>query len=115
MSNDCIFCKIVHKDIDAQIVYEDDEILAFRDINPQAPVHIIFIPKKHIETFNDVSASDAGLVAKMLMKTKEIALDEGVADEGYRVVINCNYNAGQEVFHLHVHLLGGRSFAWPPG
>ena len=115
MTDDCIFCKIVHKEIDAEIVYEDDDILAFRDINPQAPVHVVFIPKKHIKTFNDISKSDADLMAQITLKIKDIALSEGIAEEGYRVITNCNYNAGQEVFHLHVHLLGGRSFAWPPG
>lgn len=115
MSDDCIFCKIVHKDIDAQVVYEDDEILAFSDINPQAPVHIVFIPKKHIETFNDISSRDADLMARLMIKVKEVALEKGISKEGYRVVANCNRGAGQEVFHLHVHLLGGRSFTWPPG
>jgi histidine triad (HIT) family protein len=115
MSDDCLFCKIAKGEIKSDVVYEDDEILAFKDINPKAPVHILFIPKKHIPTLNDVSEGDAGLLGKIVLKAREVAKEHGVADEGYRVILNCNRNAGQEVFHIHVHLLGGRVFTWPPG
>ncbi|MEA3489080.1 MAG: histidine triad nucleotide-binding protein [Candidatus Omnitrophota bacterium] len=115
MNTDCIFCKIAKKKIDAQVVYEDEDILAFKDIKPQAPVHYLFIPKKHIETLNDIRREDADMLAKILLAVREVADKEGVAQGGYRVVINCNRDAGQEVFHVHVHLLGGRGFSWPPG
>lgn len=115
MKNNCIFCKIARKEIDAKIVYEDDETIAFKDITPQAPVHFLFIPKKHIETLNSVSAEDVSLIGRLFLKIKNIAEDIGIDKDGYRVVVNCNKNAGQEVFHLHVHLLGGRVFSWPPG
>ncbi|MFC1480332.1 histidine triad nucleotide-binding protein, partial [Candidatus Omnitrophota bacterium] len=109
------FCKIARKETDAAVIYEDTELLAFKDIKPQAPVHILFIPKKHIETLNDLFGEDVGLLGRIFDKIKDVAKQEAIADDGYRVVINCNKNAGQEVFHLHVHLLGGRNFSWPPG
>ncbi len=115
MKDDCIFCKIAKKEIETAVVYEDDEVIAFKDINPQAPVHFLFIPKKHIETLNDISAEDAVLVGRMVAKMRDAAREQGIAEDGYRVVMNCNRNAGQEVFHLHAHLLGGRKFSWPPG
>ncbi len=115
MKDDCIFCKIANKEIKADIVFEDEETLGFKDIKPQAPVHFVFIPKKHIDTLNDISPEDAALLARMLVKIKDIATEKKIAEDGYRVIINCNRNAGQEVFHLHFHLLGGRSFSWPPG
>ncbi|MFC1548523.1 histidine triad nucleotide-binding protein [Candidatus Omnitrophota bacterium] len=115
MQEDCLFCKIINKEIPADIVYEDDDMLAFKDINPQAPVHVLFIPKKHVATLNDMSDEDAGLVGKIMSKARDIAVENDVAKSGYRVVLNCNANAGQEVFHVHVHLMGGRSFTWPPG
>ena len=115
MVDSCLFCEIAAKEIDAEIIYEDDEILAFKDIKPQAPLHFLFIPKKHIETLNDISPEDAALIGRMLSKVRDIAVREGASEDGYRVVINCNRDAGQEVFHLHVHLLGGRRFTWPPG
>ncbi len=115
MSGDCIFCKIANKEIPADIVYEDETMIAFKDINPQAPVHLVFIPKKHVETMNDLGDEDAGLLEKIFRKIKAVAKDNGIADGGYRTVINCNRDAGQEVFHIHVHLLGGRKFSWPPG
>ena len=115
MNEDCIFCKIVRKDIPAEIVYEDDEITAFKDIDPQAPVHFVFVPKKHIGTLNDITDEDAGVLSRILLKIKDTARQNGIADDGYRTVINCNRKAGQEVFHIHVHLLGGRDFKWPPG
>lgn len=115
MSEDCLFCKIARKEIPADIVFEDDEMVAFRDISPKAPVHILFIPKKHFANLNDMSDEDACIVGRILSRVKDLAEKNDVAESGYRVVVNCNADAGQEVFHLHVHLLGGRSFTWPPG
>ena len=113
--DDCIFCKIAEKIIPADVVYEDGEVLGFRDLNPQAPEHFIFIPKKHISTLNDLDAEDASLVGDIVFKIMETAKRLGISDEGYRTVINCNRAAGQEIFHLHVHVMGGRKFSWPPG
>lgn len=110
-----IFSKIISKDIPADIVYEDDDILAFRDINPQAPEHILIIPKREIPTINDLEQSDAKLVGELILKAKDIAKSLGISEKGYRLVFNCNEDAGQEVFHIHLHLLGGRKFGWPPG
>ncbi|ROL59279.1 histidine triad nucleotide-binding protein [Bacteroidetes/Chlorobi group bacterium MS-B_bin-24] len=110
-----IFGKIIKKEIPAEIVYEDDEVLAFKDIAPQAPVHILIIPKKEIPTSNDIADEDAPLIGKLFVVAKKLARDFDVADSGYRLVINCNKDAGQAVYHLHLHLLGGRKFAWPPG
>ncbi len=112
---DCIFCKIALGDIPSDIVYQDDDVLAFRDLNPQAPTHILVIPKKHIATTNDLQPDDAGLVGKMYLAAARVARDEGIAEDGYRTVINCNAGAGQTVFHIHLHLIGGRSMGWPPG
>ncbi len=113
--SDTIFSKIINKEIPADIVYEDDEILAFKDINPQAPTHILIIPKKEIPTINDVEEADAELVGKLVIRAKKIAKELGFAEEGYRLVFNCNKAGGQEVYHIHLHLLGGRQFRWPPG
>ncbi len=110
-----IFSDIIDKKIPADIVYEDEEILAFKDINPQAPVHILIIPKKPIPTVNEIAFEDAELVGKLIYRAKEIAAKFGVAESGYRLVFNCNKDAGQEVYHIHLHLLGGRKFSWPPG
>ncbi len=112
---DCIFCKIVDGEIQATVVYEDDELLAFDDINPQAPVHALVIPKKHIATLNDIGPEDAGLLGKMTLAAANVAKDKGVGDSGYRLVTNCLAEAGQAVFHIHTHVLGGRSMKWPPG
>ena len=112
---DCIFCKIISGDIPADIVFQDDDVLAFRDLNPQAPTHILVIPKKHIATTNDLQSDDAELVGKMHLAARQIAKQEGIADPGYRTVMNCNEEAGQTVFHIHLHVLGGRSMTWPPG
>ncbi len=112
---DCIFCKIVAKDIPSKVVYEDDKIIAFEDINPQAPVHIVLIPKKHIETLNDFSADDHKLMGHILMKVPEVAEKKGIREKGYRLVMNCLEGAGQVVMHIHFHILGGRGFHWPPG
>ncbi len=106
---------MIGKEIDVDIVFEDLDILAFNDISPQAPVHVIVIPKKHISGLNDVGEEDMSVLAKLIKKAACIASERGIAEEGYRVVVNCNSHGGQEVFHLHVHLLGGRQFHWPPG
>ena len=108
-----LFCRIVRREIPAKIVHEDEHTLAFRDIDPKAPTHVLVIPKKHIATLND--ATDPTLVGRLLIAAKEIAADEGIADDGYRAIVNCGAGAGQTVFHLHLHLLGGRSLGWPPG
>ena len=112
---ECIFCKIAKKDIPAEVVYEDDSVMAFRDINPQAPVHVLIIPKKHIETLMDIVPEDAGTIGSIYMAAKKIAEKEGVSKSGFRLVQNCNADAGQEVFHIHFHMLGGRKLSWPPG
>lgn len=111
----CIFCKIVNGEIPADKVYEDSSIIGFRDIQPQAPTHVVVIPKKHIETLNDVTESDSRILSSLLLACQKIAGDEKVADKGYRVVLSCNREGGQAVFHLHAHLLGGRYMSWPPG
>ena len=110
---DCLFCRIAAGDIRADVVYEDDRILAFRDIKPQAPSHVLIIPKSHIATLNELS--DPDLAAALIQSVQKIAALEGLSDDGYRTVVNCNANAGQEVYHLHFHLLGGRRMTWPPG
>ncbi|MCG5534982.1 histidine triad nucleotide-binding protein [Ectothiorhodospira mobilis] len=112
---DCIFCRIAQGEIPSDTVYEDDEVLAFRDLNPQAPVHILVIPKRHIATLNDLSAEDAGLVGRLHWVAAQLARQEGIAEDGYRTVLNCNPAGGQSVYHLHLHLLGGRQMAWPAG
>lgn len=112
---DCLFCKIVNGDIPAEIVHESDTALAFRDINPKAPTHVLIIPRRHINTINDIAPGDESLVGSLFSAARQIAADEGLADDGYRVVMNCNEAAGQSVFHIHLHLLGGRSLGWPPG
>jgi histidine triad (HIT) family protein len=112
---DTIFGKIVRREIPADIVYENDDVLAFRDLNPQAPVHVLFIPKRTIATLNDAVASDAELLGKLLLAAADYAKREGFDKEGYRTVVNCNEHGGQTVFHLHVHLLAGRRMTWPPG
>jgi len=109
----CLFCRIVRKEIPAKIVAETEDLVAFRDINPQAPVHILVIPRQHIARVAD--ASDPAVVGKLTQLAADLARREGVADSGYRLVINTNGDAGQTVFHLHLHLLGGRHMAWPPG
>ncbi|MCG7948353.1 MAG: histidine triad nucleotide-binding protein [Candidatus Thiodiazotropha taylori] len=113
--SDCLFCKFVSGEISPQTVYEDDDVLAFRDINPQAPCHVLIIPKKHISTLNDLTEEDAELVGKLYLAATKVAKQEGVDEAGYRTVMNCNEQAGQTVFHIHLHLLGGRRMNWPPG
>ena len=112
---DTIFDKIIRREIPADIVYEDDDVLAFRDLNPQAPVHVLFVPKKSIATLDGATAADAELLGKLLLAAATHARHEGLADQGYRTVINCNEYGGQTVFHLHLHLLAGRQMHWPPG
>lgn len=113
--SDCLFCKIVAGDIPADKVYEDQEVLAFRDIKPQAPIHVLVIPKRHIATINDLTSVDAELVGHLYLTAKQIAADLGVAESGYRTVMNCNRDSGQDVFHIHLHVLAGRRMQWPPG
>jgi histidine triad (HIT) family protein len=111
----CLFCKIVSRDIPAKILYEDERLLAFEDINPQAPLHALLIPKTHIATLNDLSPEHDALVGEMTRRAVALAKERGYAERGFRTVINTNRDAGQTVFHIHVHLLGGRAFHWPPG
>ncbi|NQU27015.1 MAG: histidine triad nucleotide-binding protein [Candidatus Marinimicrobia bacterium] len=113
--SDCLFCKILDREIPADIVFENEYVLAFNDINPQAPVHILIIPKEHIATSNDIDAGNMDLVGEMLVAAKEIAAKKGIGINGYRTVINCNEDGGQAVYHIHMHLLGGRQMSWPPG
>lgn len=113
--SDTIFGKIAAGEIPADIVYQDEHVLAFRDLNPQAPTHILVIPRKEIPTLNHVQETDAELIGRLFLAAAKVAEQEGIAEAGYRAVINCNAGAGQTVYHLHVHLLGGRPMQWPPG
>ena len=113
MADQCLFCRIARKEIPATIVAENDAMVAFRDINPQAPVHIVVIPREHVASLNQ--ASDATMLGKLSLFAADLAKREGIAESGYRTVINTNRDAGQTVFHVHLHLLGGRSLGWPPG
>ena len=115
MNGDCLFCKIVNGDINADVVFESENIIAFNDINPQAPTHILIIPKRHIPTINDLIESDCDNLGQLFLVAASIAKKNNFSNEGYRVVMNCNSAAGQTVFHLHLHLLGGRTLMWPPG
>ena len=112
---DCLFCRIVDGDIPAEIIYESDTALAFRDINPQAPTHVLVIPRRHISTIDDLQVEDQELVGSLFTAAKDVAQQEGLADGGYRTVMNCGEGAGQSVFHIHLHVLGGRLMNWPPG
>lgn len=112
---DCLFCRMVAGEIKPDVVYEDADVLAFRDINPQAPTHVLIIPKRHVATLNDLEPEHAELVGKLFLAARHIAQQEGIAERGYRTVFNCNQDAGQAVFHIHLHLLGGRPLDWPPG
>ena len=111
----CLFCRIIAGEIPATKVYEDDRLIAFNDINPQAPMHVLVVPKEHIATVNDLDAAHEPLVGSMIRRAAAIAAERGFAGSGYRTVFNCNAQAGQTVFHLHLHVLGGRPMAWPPG
>lgn len=115
IAEDCLFCRILSGDIPAEIIHESDTAIAFRDINPQAPTHVLIIPRRHIATINDLEPGDEPVIGNLYLAAKQIAAEEGLADDGYRVVMNCNEGAGQSVFHLHLHLLGGRRLDWPPG
>ena len=111
----CLFCKIVNREIPASIVYEDDELLAFNDITPQAPTHVLIVPKQHVATLNDLQGEHDALVGAMVRRAAAIAQERGLDSSGFRTVFNTNRDAGQTVFHIHLHLLGGRSMTWPPG
>ena len=113
MAEQCLFCRIVRKEIPAAIVAETDDCVAFRDVNPQAPVHILVVPREHVASLDQ--AGDAALVGRLALLAAELARKEGIAANGYRTVINTNADAGQTVFHIHLHLLGGRKLGWPPG
>jgi histidine triad (HIT) family protein len=113
MADQCLFCRIVRREIPATLVVETEDCVAFRDINPQAPVHVLVVPREHVSSLND--AADPHLVGRLALVAAEIARKEGIADSGYRTVINTNADAGQTVFHIHLHLLGGRRLGWPPG
>jgi len=110
---DCLFCKMVAGTIKPDVVFENDHVLAFRDINPRAPTHILVIPKTHIATLNDLE--DSRLAGELLLAVAKYAKQEGLSEDGYRTVVNCNKHGGQEVYHLHLHVLGGRQMVWPPG
>jgi histidine triad (HIT) family protein len=112
---DCLFCKFVSGEIKPKVVFEDETVLAFRDIAPQAPCHVLVIPKRHISTLNDLREGDAELVGRLYLVAKQVAKRDGIAESGYRTVMNCNVDAGQSVFHIHLHVLGGRAMTWPPG
>lgn len=113
--SDCLFCGIVQGRIPAAVVFDDDEVVAFKDITPQAPLHVLVIPRRHLSSLNDVSAADDGLVGRLVRTAAAIAGEHGYAQGGYRTVFNCNADAGQTVFHIHLHLLAGRRLTWPPG
>jgi len=111
---DCLFCKILNKEIPAEIIYEDDQVIAFNDINPQAPTHALVIPRKHISTINDIADEDQALVGHMVQVAGKIAKEQGFDETGYRTVFNCNEHGGQTVYHIHLHILGGKPLGWPP-
>jgi len=113
--SDCLFCKINNAEIPAEILYQDDDVTAFRDVSPQAPSHFLVIPKKHIPTINDLQSDDAALVGKMMLAAKRLAAELGIDESGFRTTMNCNADGGQTVFHIHLHVLGGRQMSWPPG
>lgn len=112
---DCIFCKIANKEVQSRIVFENERLVAFHDLFPAAPTHILVIPKQHYSTLNDVPASDAALLGEMVSVAGQLAKEHDIAEDGFRVVMNCNPNGGQSVYHIHLHLLGGRKLTWPPG
>jgi len=113
--SDCLFCKIIGGQIPGQFVHQDDRLVAIRDVNPQAPLHVLIMPRQHIATLNDLAPADDALVGAMNRAAAAIAKEHGYADRGYRTVFNCNREAGQTVFHIHLHLLAGRGLMWPPG
>ncbi|HEY3382712.1 MAG TPA: histidine triad nucleotide-binding protein [Vicinamibacterales bacterium] len=111
----CLFCRLIDHEVPATILYEDDRLVVIQDINPQAPLHVLVIPRQHVATLNDLTPAEDGLVGEMLRRAAAVARERGVADRGYRTVFNCNREAGQSVFHIHLHVIGGRPLAWPPG
>jgi histidine triad (HIT) family protein len=113
--SDCLFCRIAARQIPAKVVYEDDKMMAFEDINPQAPMHVLVIPKVHIATVNDLAPQHDGLVGEMVRRGAALARERGYSDRGFRTVVNTNREAGQSVFHIHLHVLAGRGLTWPPG
>ena len=115
MTDSCLFCKIVNREIPAAIVYEDSDILAFKDARAQAPVHLLIIPKTHIEKLSDFNKDNAEIFGRIILTANKLAGENGIDSSGYRVVVNCGRDAGQAVFHMHAHLLGGRPMTWPPG
>ena len=112
---DCLFCKIIAREIPGKILFEDDEFVVLQDVNPQAPLHALVVPRRHIATLNDLQPSDDALVGAMFRRAAALAAEHGYAERGYRTVFNCNREAGQSVFHIHLHVLGGRALTWPPG
>ena len=112
---DCLFCKIIGGQIPGAIVYQDDRLVAFKDVNPQAPMHVLIVPRRHIASLNELSGEDDALVGEMIRRAAALAKEHGHSQRGYRTVFNCNADAGQTVFHIHLHVLGGRAFSWPPG
>jgi histidine triad (HIT) family protein len=113
--SECLFCKIRDGEVPAEVIYTDEQVLAFRDINPQAPLHALVIPRAHIPTLNDLTPAHRELIGHLHLVAARLAAEAGVSDKGYRVLFNCNRGAGQSVYHIHLHLLGGRPFRWPPG
>ena len=112
---ECIFCKIINGEMNADLVYRDDELIAINDVSPQAPVHFLIMPLRHVPTSNDLTADDSGLIGRMVLKAKELAMQNPELEKGYRLVLNCNSMGGQAVYHIHLHVLGGRRMSWPPG
>lgn len=112
---DCLFCKIAQQQIPATIIHQDDQVVAFRDIGPQAPTHALVIPRRHIATLNDIGPADEGLLGHMIVTAQQIAAQDGIDDSGFRLVMNCNRDGGQTVYHIHMHVMGGRQMTWPPG
>ena len=115
MTQSCLFCRIINGERPARVVYQDERLVAIEDINPQAPVHILVIPRRHIATLNDLTPEDEGLIGELVRRAAIVAKDRGIDQSGYRTVFNCNRGAGQSVFHIHLHVLGGRRMGWPPG
>ena len=115
MSSDCLFCKIIAGEIPGHLVYEDKDVVAFKDIDPKAPLHVLIVPRRHIATLNDLSPTDDALVGALVRRAAVLLRQRGYSDRGYRTVLNCNREAGQSVFHIHLHLLAGRGLGWPPG
>jgi len=112
---DCLFCRIAGGEIPADVIHSDPEVVAFRDINPQAPTHVLIIPRKHIVSVSDLDSDEAGLMGQLFLVARDLAKEEGIAEDGYRMVVNAGPDGGQTVFHVHLHLLGGRALRWPPG